>query len=131
MSITPLLRRHPRRRIGAVAAAGAFALGVGSASAHTEISSTSPGKGKTAKTTITAVAITFSGTVRRGAITVTGPTRNVVSAGFGGRDPRNPKRVLVPLKRGLKPGQYKVSWRINAADGHFQSGTYTFRLVKS
>lgn len=120
----------PRRLVTAAALVLAAAVGAGPATAHTEISSSSPGRGKTAKTTIASVRITFSGSIRRGSVKVVGPGQTVVSVGAGGRDPRNTKRLLVGLKARLKAGQYKVSWRIIAGDGHFQAGTFTFKLVK-
>jgi copper resistance protein C len=96
--------------------------------AHTELKSTYPGKGKTASTRIGSVSATFSAAIRSGTLKVTGPGNKTVSSGNGGRDPRNVKRVKVPLKSGLKAGSYKASWTMKAADGHSQRGTFTFKL---
>ncbi len=113
-----------------VLAAAALAVAAGTALAHTKVTSTSPAKGKTAKTSIDRVTVTFSGPLRRGTVRVVGPGSKVVSVGKGGRDPRNIKRLLVPLKDSLKAGSYKASWTIVAADGHDQKGSFTFRLKR-
>lgn len=98
--------------------------------AHTKVRSTSPKSGKTARTSLARVTTTFSGPLRRGTLRVVGPHRKVVSLGRGGRDPRNIKRLLVGLERGLKAGSYKASWTIVAADGHRQKGSFRFRLKR-
>ena len=102
--------------------------GAAVAAAHTDVRSTSPAKGATAKTSISRVTVTFTGALRRGTLRVTGPGGKVVSKGAGGRDPRNIKRLLVGLRRGLKAGSHKASWTIVAADGHTQRGSFRFRL---
>jgi methionine-rich copper-binding protein CopC len=35
---------------------------------------------------------------------------------------------MVPLKKGLARGGYAARWKIVAADGHTQSGSFRFRL---
>jgi copper resistance protein C len=106
----------------------AAAMAVSAAFAHTEISSTSPGRGGKAKTSIHSVKVTFSQQIRSGSLRVTGPGNKVVSLGGGGRDPRNVKRLAVSLKGSLKAGKYRASWKIVAADGHKQHGSFSFRL---
>ena len=96
--------------------------------AHVEVKSTSPGKGKTASTRLAKVTVTFTGSIRKGTLKVTGPGRKTASKGSGGRDPRNISRLAVSLKSGLKAGSYKATWSITAADGHKQTGSFTFKL---
>ena len=72
--------------------------------------------------------MTFTGAIRSGSIKVTGPGATTVSSGSGGRDPRNVKRLRVPLKSSKRAGSYKASWTMKAADGHTQRGSFTFRL---
>ena len=50
------------------------------------------------------------------------------SKGSGGRDPRNIARLKASMKSGLKAGRYTARWTIKAADGHEQSGSFSFRL---
>jgi methionine-rich copper-binding protein CopC len=109
-------------------ALSAIAVAATAALAHTKVTSTSPPRGGKAKTSIEAVRITFNQQIRRGTVRVTGPGGKVVSAGKGGRDPRNVKRLLVALKGALKAGKYSVRWTIVAADGHDQNGSFSFRL---
>ncbi len=123
------MRRH-QSALGSLLAVAALAAGATTAFAHTKVTSTSPAKGKTAKTSIDRVTVTFSGPLRRGTLRVVGPGSKVVSDGKGGRDPRNIKRLLVPLNASLKPGSYKASWTIVAADGHAQKGSFSFRLKR-
>ena len=106
--------------VSAVTAATAFA--------HVEFKASTPGKGKTASTHISTVTATFSGPIRKGTLKVTGPGGKTYSNGSGGRDPRKISRLRVPLKSGLKRGSYKATWSITAADGHAETGSFTFKL---
>jgi methionine-rich copper-binding protein CopC len=115
----------------AAALASALALGGAAiASAHTEVKSTSPAGGATAKTTLSRVTVTFTGALSSGKLRVTGPGGKVASLSGGGRDPRNPSRLLAGLRGSLKPGSYTASWSVVAADGHRQKGSFRFRLKK-
>jgi methionine-rich copper-binding protein CopC len=120
--------RTDRSAAVAAVAAIAVATGVPAALAHTEVSSTSPAGGATAKTTIRSVSVTFGGPLKSGTLRVTGPGGSVASVGAGARDPRNVKRLLVGLKRSLRPGSYGASWKATAADGHRQHGSFRFTL---
>lgn len=117
---------------GVVAALAAAALAVALmapvASAHDEIVATSPSS--QGKTTQKRVAVLFSGPIRSGTLKVFNAAGAKVSKGKGGRDPRNVKRLVVSLKAGLTPGRYtaRVAWV--AADGHQQSDSFGFRLVR-
>jgi copper resistance protein C len=129
MSATTLI---PRRRVLLAAAltatAGALAIpGPRAADAHTSVKSARPAAGSTSKTTISVVAVIFNGEVRSASIAVKGPDRKTVSKKTV-RDPRNDHRFQTSLKRGLKAGAYRATWTITAADGHRQTGTWTFRL---
>ena len=124
----------PRRRRAAAAGAAALVAGVltltapPSAPAHFEVKSTKPGKGGTARTSLRAVKVTFTGPIRSGTLRVRGPGRRLVSKNSGGRDPRSVARLRVRLKRGLSSGRYKARWTAVAADGHELSGSFRFRL---
>ena len=119
-----------RKKVTTALAASAVvsAIVTATAWAHTEVKSTYPAKNKSVSTKLSKVTVTFTGQIRSGSIKVTGPGRKVVSSGSGGRDPRNVKRLKVPLKSGLNAGSYKASWTMKAADGHTQTGSFTFRL---
>jgi methionine-rich copper-binding protein CopC len=119
-----------RHRTIAVLVSALALGGAVTASAHTQVRSTSPTSGGTAKTTLSRVTVTFTGQVRSGTLRVVGPGGKVVSAGGGGSDPRNPTRLLVGLKRSLKPGSYTARWTVVAEDGHKQKGSFSFKLRK-
>jgi len=106
--------------VGLAAAAPAFA--------HDEVKSTSPSDGGRASTSVRKVTVTFEEAFRRGTLKVTGPGGAVVSKGSGGRDPRKASRLKVRLKGSLAGGRYTAHWRITAADGDAQDGTFHFRL---
>jgi methionine-rich copper-binding protein CopC len=124
--------RHPAQLVRRTAAlASALALGAAAiASAHTEVKSTSPADGASAKTTLTRVTVTFAGSLASGKLRVTGPGGKLASLSNGGRDPRNPSRLLVGLRGSLKPGSYTASWSVVAADGHKQKGSFHFKLKR-
>lgn len=102
--------------------------GQATAAAHVEVKSTSPAKGSTAKTTIRAVKVTFTGPILRGTLRVTGPRGGVVSIGSGGRDPSNVSRLRVRLKHSLAAGRYRATWTVTSADGHGEGGSFRFKL---
>jgi copper resistance protein C len=108
-------------------AVAAVALVATAAVAHVDVKSRSPSKGGTASKSIRFVSVTFDGPVRRGSLRVVGPGGRVVSTG-GGRDPRNITRVRAGLKGSLRAGRYRARFRIVAADGHRQRGSWRFRL---
>ena len=122
-------RHHAQLVRRTAALASALALGGAAiASAHTEVKSTSPANGATAKTSLTRVTVTFTGSLTSGTLRVAGPGGKLASLSNGGRDPRNTSRLLVGLKGSLKPGSYTASWTIVAADGHKQKGSFHFKL---
>ena len=52
-----------------------------------------------------------------------------VDTGNSHLDPKDAKRLTVDLKP-LRPGTYKVTWRVTATDTHTTNGTYTFTVTK-
>jgi methionine-rich copper-binding protein CopC len=115
-------------RAALLVAAVALATAAAPALAHVELVKTSPKAGSTVKRTAASASATFSGPILSGTLTVTGPGGKRASVDSGARDPRSIKRVLVELRRGLKAGSYKATWKIVAGDGHRERGTFTFKL---
>lgn len=95
--------------------------------AHTELKSTYPASNKTVSTKLSKVTVTFTAQIRSGSIKVTGPS-GTISSGNGGRDPRNVKRLAVPIKSSKKAGTYTAKWTMKASDGHTQTGTFKFKI---
>jgi methionine-rich copper-binding protein CopC len=115
-------------RAALLVAAVALATAAAPALAHVELVKTGPRAGSTAKRTTASASATFSGPILSGSLTVTGPGGRRASVDSGARDPRSIKRVLVELRKGLKAGTYRASWKIVAGDGHREHGTFSFKL---
>lgn len=117
------------RRAAAVLTAGALlATGLGGAlaGAHTKAAKTYPADGSTVSERTSKATVTFGQVIRGGTMRVRGP-RGVVSrtAQVSKADRR---KLYATLKRPLAKGRYGVTWRIKAADGHTQEGSWTFRV---
>ena len=48
----------------------------------------------------------------------------------GARDPRNVSRARAAMKSGVGPGRYTARVKWVGADGHEQSSSFQFRLVR-
>lgn len=116
-----------RPRTAAVLAVAALAgTGGATAIAHTEAARTYPADDATVGARTSKATITFGQVVRSGTMTVRGP-RGVVSrrARVSSKDRR---KLYATLKRPLADGRYRVTWKIKAADGHTQEGSWIFRV---
>lgn len=121
--------RASRRAVAAFAAVALAALLLPALSAaHEKIVSTKP-SGQ-AKVGLKSVVVTFSGPIRSGTLKVFAANGTKVSKGKGGRDPRNVSRLRATLKRGIGPGRYTARVKWVGADGHRQSSSFRFRLVR-
>lgn len=116
------------RSTAAVLVTGALLAGLGGAvaGAHTQAAKTYPANGSTVSKRTSKATVTFGQIIRSGRMTVRGP-RGVVSrrAQVSRADRR---KLYATLKRPLASGRYRVTWRIKAADGHVQEGSWTFRV---
>ena len=115
-------------RVLLVALAVFATIGVATASAHVRVAATSPARNSTASTSLRTVKVLFTGAIRRGTLKVYSASGRKVSLGTGGRDPRNIRRLVTGLRRGLAAGRYTARWSIVAADGHTLRGYFRFRL---
>ena len=98
----------------------------GYAAAHSPLEATSPAAGAVVARAPAQVVATYGG-----------PLASVTSAevrGGGARvagapriDPRDARRVLIPIEGG-GPGPYRVSWVVLGADGHSLAGETSFRV---
>ena len=100
------------------------------AAAHSILKSSQPKAGSVVQETLDHIVLVFNEPVELafGGIQVTGPNGQRYEAG----DPEHPKGrediVMVAIAEGLPNGQYRVNWRIIAADGHPRAGKFGFRL---
>jgi len=116
-----------RRLAPPVAVAAILVAGAGGAAAHSGVAATSPRAGAVVPSLPSTIRITFTGLIGGvGPVTVRDTRgRNRVVAVR--RNPRNASQLLVRT-RGGGAGRFTVRWRIVAADGHPQSGTFAFRV---
>lgn len=110
------------------AAALAALLLIPSVSAHEKIVATKPSG--SAKVGLRSVVVSFSGPIRGGTLKVFNANGRKVSKGKGARDPRNVSRLRAAMKGGVGAGRYTARVRWVGADGHHQSSSFRFRLVR-
>ncbi|MCB0882728.1 MAG: copper resistance protein CopC [Thermoleophilia bacterium] len=121
------MRRLSPLPVAALTAAAALAAS-GVASAHAGLASTSPRKGSTVASLPNAVYLTFGGQVARVlSVKVIRRGANTNYATRAGLDPRNVNRVKATLRRVGPRGVYTVLWKVRVADGHIQTGRFSFR----
>ena len=94
----------------------------GTAQAHTSLSSSSPAEGSTVTEPLSAVTLTFSGSVRGPEVTVAGPDGAVVSTGTATGEG---SAVTVPVAP-TATGPHTITWSVTSADGHDLTGTVAF-----
>lgn len=119
-----------------IARVGLLAVGVilvvaptaGGAVAHTAPVALSPKKGAILTKAPARVTIAFGEEIRGGSIVVRDAAGSIVSRGTNGKHPSDVRRLRVGLKAGLGSGKYSVRWLVEAADGHEQRGSYSFRV---
>lgn len=99
-------------------------LGTGAAGAHTGLSSTSPAEGATVGDPLTAVVLTFSGSVRGPDVVVTGPDGAPVGTAPATADGSSVTAPVAPTVSGA----HTVTWAVTSADGHRLEGSYGFQV---
>lgn len=108
-----------------VAALSVFAFAP--ASAHDQLVSSNPEDGSTVDQQPEWIAMTFSGEIQE-----VGSEVKVVIDGknvSAGELTADGKKVSVALPDNLKPGDYKVTWRVVSSDGHPISGDFDFTIA--
>ena len=110
-----------------LAVAGVALMAPASVSAHAELVSTSPADGQDLDTAPTEVAIVFDGELDPDGSEFVVNDAGGGQVGEGGVDldvaERNEMRGAVTI---TEPGTYTVAWTAVAADGHTESGEFTF-----
>ena len=102
----------------------------GSAQAHTHLKTSSPAAGATLATTPTESARSSTRRSRRASSHVSVETNagQAVADGAAARDPSDKTTLVLRLAEPLKPGAYKVTWRVISADTHKVKGSFTFQV---
>ncbi len=109
-----------------IIAAAATALIAGQASAHARLLSSTPKNGATVASPQTLVLHYSEGIVASASsVTVSGPTGAAPTGPLAVTDKR---QVTVAFSAPLRPGAYKVSWKMHTEDDHTTDGAFTFKV---
>jgi copper transport protein len=100
------------------------------AAAHSILKSSQPKAGSVVQEAPSHIELVFNEPVELafGGIQVTGPDGQRYEAGEPEHREGREDIAMVALSEGLPNGQYRVNWRIIAADGHPRAGKFGFRL---
>ena len=114
----------------AVVVVVALLLGAGVASGHAFLDRAEPRVGSTLKSPPSQVRAWFTQSLEPAFSTleVVNERGDRVDQGPARSDAANPTLLQVPLKP-LRPGTYRVKWRVLSVDTHVTEGDFTFRVT--
>ena len=114
----------------AVVALAALLLGASAAWGHAFLDRAEPRVGSTVKSPPSQVRVWFSQDLEPAFSTleVVNERGDRVDQGPAKADAANPVLLQVPLKP-LRPGTYRVKWRVLSVDTHVTEGDFTFRVT--
>jgi len=120
----------PRAFFRLVLAGALCCAGAGDAAAHAFLDRASPAVGSTVHTPPTEVRIQYTEELEPAYSTahVEDAGGATVSTGDVHVDPNERSVLIVPLGA-LKPGRYKVIWKVLSVDTHMTNGTFTFMVA--
>jgi len=103
----------------------------GAALAHPQLETSEPAAGATASSP-KQIRITFNEAVipKFSGIEIKDQAGRAIATGKSSVDPIDKKRLVVPLKKELGPGEYKVDWHAVSDDTHRVKGTYSFSVTR-
>ena len=111
--------------------AAALTLLAGQAFAHARLLTAAPKVGSTGPSPQTLV-LHYSEAIVPGAssVTVTGPGGAPAPIGPLALGDKDKREVTVAFSAPLRPGAYKVSWKMHTPDDHNTDGTFVFTVKK-
>jgi methionine-rich copper-binding protein CopC len=114
-----------------IIAAAATALIAGQASAHARLLTSSPKAGTTVASPQTLV-LHYSETIvpTASSVAVTGPGGAPVATGPLALGDKDKREVTVGFSAPLRPGAYKVAWKMHTPDDHSTDGAFAFTVKK-
>jgi copper resistance protein C len=114
----------------AVVALAALLLGASAAWGHAFLDRAEPRVGSTVKSPPSQVRVWFNQDLEPAFSTleVVNERGDRVDQGPAKADAANPVLLQVPLKP-LRPGTYRVKWRVLSVDTHVTEGDFTFRVT--
>ncbi|HKF70139.1 MAG TPA: copper resistance protein CopC [Stellaceae bacterium] len=116
--------------LGLVLAGALGCGGEGTAWAHAFLDHASPAVGSTVHAPPTEVRIQYTENLEPAysTVRVEDASGTIVSTADAHVDAREPSVLTVPLGP-LKPGRYKVIWKVLSVDTHVTNGTFTFTVA--
>ncbi|AEI01667.1 copper resistance protein C [Afipia carboxidovorans OM5] len=103
----------------------------GAALAHPQLKTSEPAAGA-ATSSPKQIRITFNEAVipKFSGIEIKDQAGRPIATRKSQTDPADKKRLVVPLKEELVPGEYKVDWHAVSDDTHRVKGTYSFSVTR-
>ena len=103
----------------------------GAALAHPQLETSEPAAGATTPSP-KEIRITFNEVVvpKFSGMEIKDKAGRTIATGKSQTDPVDKKRLVVPLKEALDPGEYKVNWHAVSDDTHRVKGTYSFSVTR-
>lgn len=109
---------------------GASALGASALLPHTHLEKSEPGKDSTVTVAPKELKLFFSEAVKPSVagVRLLASDSSVVTLGALKVGEGKPAPIVAPVTGAIKPGSYRVMWRVTGDDGHPISGTYVFTV---
>jgi methionine-rich copper-binding protein CopC len=106
-------------------------LSGGAVFAHPQLETSEPAAGGTTLSP-KQVRITFNEVVipKFSGIEIKDKAGRTIATGKPSVDPADKKRLVVPVKEELSPGEYKVDWHAVSDDTHRVKGSYSFNVTR-
>ena len=111
-------------------ALSASALSASALLPHTRLVKSEPGKDSTVTVVPKELKLFFSEAVKPSAarVRLLASDSSVIAVGELKAGEGKPAPVVVPVKGVIKPGAYRVMWRVTGDDGHAIAGDYVFTV---
>jgi methionine-rich copper-binding protein CopC len=113
-----------------VIATGASVLGAAAVLPHTHLVKSEPGKDSTVTVSPKELKLFFSEAVKPSVtgVRLLASDSSVVALGALKTGGGKPGPIVAPVTGAMKPGSYRVMWRVAGDDGHPISGNYVFSV---
>jgi len=100
------------------------------ASAHPTLKSANPAADVASTGAPAQITLDFSeGVIARfSGLELKDESGKTIATGVATTDPKDRKRLVVPVRAPLTPGRYTVNWHVVSEDTHRVQGQYSFRI---
>ena len=112
-----------------VLAGALWSTGIGAAAAHAFLDRASPAVGSTVHTPPSEMRIQYTEELEPAYSTAQVQDASGATVSAAAHVDANEKSVLVVPLGPLKPGRYKVIWKVLSVDTHVTNGTFTFTVA--